>query len=80
MLTAIEQLIAECRRYRIGYYEDSLEQLVDPAQMGQSPKVAVVTCCDSGVDPAIITDSNPGELFVIRNVANLVPPCEGEDA
>lgn len=42
--------------------------------MGQYPATAVVACCDSRVDPAIIMDCEPGDLFIIRNVANLVPP------
>lgn len=43
---------------------------------GQKPQCLIVGCCDSRVDPAIIFDCSPGELFVIRNVANLVPPNE----
>lgn len=43
---------------------------------GQKPKFLVVGCCDSRVDPAIIFDCAPGELFVVRNVANIVPPNE----
>jgi carbonic anhydrase len=78
ILNVIEQLIAGYHRFRGGYYEANRERLVDLARQGQSPKVAVIACCDSRVDPAVITDSQPGELFVIRNVANLVPPCEGE--
>jgi carbonic anhydrase len=42
----------------------------------QSPKVMVIACSDSRVDPAMIFDANPGEMFVVRNVANLVPPFE----
>jgi len=74
----IERLITGYRRFRSGYYEENSERLIELAQQGQSPKVAVIACCDSRLDPAVITQSAPGELFVIRNVANLVPPYESE--
>ena len=76
-MSAIEELIRGYHRFRQGYYQENRDRLVSLAQ-GQSPAVAVVGCCDSRVDPAVITDSAPGDLFVIRNVANLVPPCEGQ--
>ena len=44
------------------------------AERGQRPEVMIVGCCDSRVSPEVIFDASPGELFVIRNVANLVPP------
>ncbi len=50
--------------------------LFDQLRRKQTPQVLVIGCRDSRVDPAIITDCRPGDLFVIRNVANLVPPYE----
>ncbi len=46
---------------------------------GQSPKVMVIACSDSRVDPSQIFDARPGEMFVVRNVANLVPPFERDN-
>ena len=44
------------------------------AETGQRPEVMVICCCDSRVSPEVIFDAHPGEMFVVRNVANLVPP------
>ncbi len=44
------------------------------AERGQSPQIMVIGCCDSRVSPEVIFDASPGELFVMRNVANIVPP------
>lgn len=62
-------------RFRERYFTADLE-LYNQLSQGQQPKALVIACCDSRADPAIITDCDPGELFVVRNVANLVPPYE----
>lgn len=49
------------------------------ADQGQKPDVMVVACCDSRVDPALILQCDPGDLFIVRNVANIVPPYEADD-
>lgn len=46
----------------------------------QEPRIMIIGCCDSRVDPAILTNSDPGNLFIFRNVANLVPPCNPDPA
>ena len=52
------------------------ERFEDLAATGQKPEIMVIGCCDSRVSPQVIFDARPGELFVVRNVANLVPPFE----
>ncbi len=47
---------------------------------GQSPRAVIIACCDSRADPATIFDADPGDIFVVRNVANLAPPFEPDGA
>ena len=58
---------------RLRREQDRYRQL---AEIGQSPEVMVIGCCNSRVSPEVIFDARPGELFVVRNVANIVPPYE----
>ncbi|MBX6426056.1 MAG: carbonic anhydrase [Variibacter sp.] len=59
------------RHTRLPIEQDRYRQL---AETGQKPEIMVIGCCDSRVSPEVIFDARPGELFVMRNVANLVPP------
>ncbi len=70
------QLIEGYRRFRKGAYLQQRERFNRLASEGQSPKLLVIACSDSRVDPAQIFDVDPGEIFVVRNVAALVPPFE----
>ena len=74
--SAILPLIEGYKQFRIKYFENT-RTFDDLVKYGQKPKAMIVACCDSRVDPAIVTNCSPGELFVIRNVANLVPPFNG---
>lgn len=62
------------RRFRRDRWPERRRQYETLADTGQQPRALVVSCADSRVDPAMIFDAGPGELFVVRNVANLVPP------
>jgi carbonic anhydrase len=72
----IKKLIEGFQRFRAHHYERGGTPFKQLVSQGQSPKIMVVACSDSRVDPAIVTDCDPGDLFVVRNVANLVPPYE----
>ena len=74
-MTQFDHLLDGYRRFRDGRYAGEQERWRELAE-GQSPVAVVIACCDSRADPATIFDTDPGEIFVVRNVANLVPPFE----
>lgn len=75
-MDAIGSLIAGYRNFRAGTYRQNVERYQALASRRQQPKALIIACCDSRADPAMVFQSDPGELFVVRNVANLVPPYE----
>ena len=69
-------LVDRYRRFKFRHFEPNFDAYEEVAEFGQSPDVMVVSCCDSRVAPETVFSALPGELFVVRNVANLVPPYE----
>jgi carbonic anhydrase len=76
-MTQDNSLLAGYRRFREFRYEAEKSRWRALAE-GQSPRAIIIACSDSRADPATIFDTDPGEIFVVRNVANLVPPFEGD--
>ncbi|MES2964912.1 MAG: carbonic anhydrase [Bdellovibrionota bacterium] len=70
------KLLAGFRKFREKYFDVDHSIYKDQLVGGQTPKTLIIGCSDSRVDPAIITTAEPGEIFVVRNVANLVPPYD----
>ncbi len=70
------ELLKGYRRFRQDTYPRQKERFDESITEGQHPKLLVIGCSDSRVDPAQIFDVDPGEIFVVRNVAALVPPYE----
>jgi carbonic anhydrase len=71
----LERFITGFRSFQKDYFGPEGSQF-EPLKQGQNPKTMIIGCSDSRVDPAILTKCAPGDIFTVRNVANLVPPFE----
>jgi carbonic anhydrase len=74
-LSEILEFLAGFERFQQKYFAGE-PGLYARLNQGQQPRAMVIACCDSRVDPLRMLGADPGELFVVRNVANLVPPYE----
>lgn len=73
----MEKLLSGVLRFKNDVYP-SQEVLFSELASGQSPEVLMVTCADSRIDPAMITQTDPGDVFICRNAGNIVPPYRRE--
>lgn len=73
-MTAIDNLIEGYKEFKEEYLHEDNAKYLQSASHGQSPKVMVIGCSDSRVNPAMLTNASLGELFTVNNVANIVPP------
>ena len=73
------KLLNGYQKFREKYATDNQSIMEHLHQHGQKPEVMIVACCDSRVDPALILQCDPGDLFVVRNVASIIPPYEKDN-
>jgi len=76
MEDSLTKIIQGYKAFREKYASGDHSVMRYLASYGQQPEIMVVACCDSRVDPALILQCDPGDLFVVRNVANIIPPFE----
>lgn len=79
MKESLKKIIQGYRLFRKKYAIGDQSIMQHLAYHGQKPEIMVVACCDSRVDPSLILQCDPGDLFIVRNVANIVPPCESDE-
>src|SRR5215210_3911304 len=75
-----ERLLSGYESFIAGRFGQEQARYARLAETGQSPRIMMIACCDSRSAPETIFDAGPGELFVVRNVANLVPPYAPDQA
>ena len=75
----MERLIEGFKRFRAEYFQEQRARFERLAERGQRPRYAIITCSDSRIDTTRIFDAVPGEIFLIRNIANLVAPYQPDD-
>jgi carbonic anhydrase len=75
----MDDLIDGYRRFRAGTWLAERNRFDELSRLGQRPRALVIACSDSRTDPQMVFNAAPGELFVVRNVANLAPPYGPDD-
>jgi carbonic anhydrase len=73
---ALDRLLQGFADFRLGYYREHLDLFEKLASEGQSPKILIIGCADARVDPGILTQTKPGDIFTVRNIGAIVPPAQ----
>lgn len=79
MEKSFQRVIQGYKDFRQKYASNAVPLMQQLAEWGQHPSFMFVACCDSRVDPAILVQCHPGDIFIARNIANIVPPYEKDD-
>lgn len=78
--TSLAPFLDGYRQFRTQYFRENQAQIEQLMAKGQKPKAMMIACSDSRIDPSLKFGVNPGEMFIVRNVANLVPPYGPDNA
>ena len=73
---SVDKFLGGYRKFREGYFRENEDFIHDLMAKGQKPSAIMIACSDSRIDPSLKFDVAPGEMFIVRNVAALVPPFE----